>query len=66
MLCSTEYIQYCLINNEKLSLGIIKEIHRLLLDHLDHNRENFKNIQMLLLEQNETATPEQTPLMMYQ
>lgn len=62
-----EYIQYNLLNNEKLSLGVIKEIHRLLLDHLDFNRGNFKNISNAIVgAEFDTASPEQTPNLMYQ
>ncbi|MGL4955323.1 MAG: Fic family protein [Cetobacterium sp.] len=62
-----EYIQHNLLNNEKLSLGVIKEIHRLLLDHLDFNRGNFKNISNAIVgAEFDTASPEQTPNLMYQ
>ncbi|MGL4538110.1 MAG: Fic family protein [Cetobacterium sp.] len=62
-----EYIQHNLLNDEKLSLGLIKEIHRLLLDHLDFNRGNFKNISNAIVgAEFDTASPEQTPNLMYQ
>lgn len=62
-----EYIQHNLLNGEKLSLGVIKEIHRLLLDHLDFNRGNFKNISNAIVgAEFDTASPEQTPNLMYQ
>ena len=62
-----EYIQHNLLNGEKLSLGVIKEIHRLLLDHLDFNRGNFKNISNAIVGvEFDTASPEQTPNLMYQ
>ena len=62
-----EYIQHNLLNREKLSLGVIKEIHRLLLDHLDFNRGNFKNISNAIVgAEFDTASPEQTPNLMYQ
>lgn len=62
-----EYIQHNLLNREKLSLGVIKEIHRLLLDHLDFNRGNFKNISNAIVgAEFDTAGPEQTPNLMYQ
>lgn len=62
-----EYIQHNLLNDEKLSLGIIKEIHNLLLDHLDHNRGNFKNSSNAIVgAEFDTASPEQTPSLMYQ
>ncbi|MGL6099595.1 MAG: Fic family protein [Fusobacteriaceae bacterium] len=62
-----EYIQHKLLNDEKLSLGVIKEIHRLLLDHLDFNRGNFKNISNAIVgAEFDTASPEQTPNLMYQ
>lgn len=62
-----EYIQHNLLNGEKLSLGVIKEIHRLLLDHLDFNRGNFKNISNAIVgSEFDTASPEQTPNLMYQ
>lgn len=62
-----EYIQHNLLNREKLSLGVIKEIHRLLLDHLDFNRRNFKNISNAIVgAEFDTASPEQTPNLMYQ
>lgn len=62
-----EYIQHCLLNEEKLSIGIIKEIHRLLLDHLDYNRGNFKNISNAIIgAEFDTASPEQTPTLMFQ
>lgn len=62
-----EYIQHNLLNDEKLSLGVIKEIHRLLLDHLDFNRGNFKNISNAIVgAEFDTASPEQTPNLMYQ
>lgn len=63
-----EYIQYCLLNGEKLSIGIIEEIHRLLLDHLDHNnRGNFKNISNAIIgAEFDTVSPEQTPTLMFQ
>ena len=62
-----EYIQHNLLNSEKLSLEVIKEIHRLLLDHLDFNRGNFKNISNAIVgAEFDTASPEQTPNLMYQ
>lgn len=62
-----EYIQHNLLNREKLSLGVIKEIHRLLLDHLDFNRGNFKNISNAIVgAEFDTASPEQTPNLMHQ
>lgn len=62
-----EYIQHNLLNGEKLSLGVIKEIHKLLLDHLDFNRGNFKNISNAIVgAEFDTASPEQTPNLMYQ
>lgn len=62
-----EYIQHSLLNGEKLSLGVIKEIHKLLLDHLDFNRGNFKNISNAIVgAEFDTASPEQTPNLMYQ
>lgn len=62
-----EYIQHNLLSGEKLSLGVIKEIHRLLLDHLDFNRGNFKNISNAIVgAEFDTASPEQTPNLMYQ
>lgn len=62
-----EYIQHNLLNGEKLSLGVIKEIHRLLLDHLDFNRGNFKNISNAIVgAEFDTASPEQIPNLMYQ
>lgn len=62
-----EYIQHNLLNGEKLSLGVIKEIHKLLLDHLDFNRGNFKNISNAIVgAEFDTASPEKTPNLMYQ
>lgn len=62
-----EYIQHNLLNGEKLSLGVIKEIHKLLLDHLDFNRGNFKNISNAIVgAEFDTASLEQTPNLMYQ
>ncbi len=62
-----EYIQHNLLNSEKLSLGVIKEINKLLLDHLDFNRGNFKNISNAIVGVKfDTTGPEQTPNLMYQ
>lgn len=62
-----EYIQHNLLNSEKLSLGVIKEINKLLLDHLDFNRGNFKNISNAIVGiEFDTTSPEQTPNLMYQ
>lgn len=62
-----EYMIGCLDNDEPLSISVVKEINRELMDHLDHNRGNFKNLSNAIVGADfDTATPEQTPMLMYQ
>lgn len=62
-----EYMIGCLDNDEPLSLTVVKEIHKQLLDHLDHNRGNFKTLSNAIVgAEFDTTSPEQTPIKMYQ
>lgn len=54
-------------NNKQVSTCIVKEIHRELLNHLDHKKGNFKEDYNFILGASfDTATPEKTPSLMNQ
>ena len=56
-----------LINEETLTIDIIKEIHADLTDRLQYNRGQFKkNENMILGAEFQTASPAETPLLMAQ
>ncbi|MGL4980636.1 MAG: Fic family protein [Fusobacteriaceae bacterium] len=62
-----EYMISCLDNDDPLSITVIKEINNQLMDHLDHNRGNFKTLSNAIVGADfDTAPPEQTPILMYQ
>lgn len=62
-----EYIMEELKENKPLDLYIIKEINNKLMDHLNFNKGNFKTESNAIIGADfETATPSQTPTLMYQ
>ncbi|HFR3647059.1 TPA: Fic family protein [Streptococcus suis] len=54
-------------NGEELSLGLVKDIHALLMDRLQHDRGQFKSVQNAIIGATfKTASPEETPFLMQQ
>lgn len=54
-------------SKEKLSIHVVKEIHSLLLDRLQHDRGKFKKTQNAIVgAEFRTASPEETPMLMNQ
>ncbi|WP_201326643.1 Fic family protein [Streptococcus suis] len=54
-------------NGEELSLGLVKDIHALLMDRLQHDRGQFKSVQNAIIGATfKTALPEETPFLMQQ
>ncbi|WP_462351337.1 Fic family protein [Fusobacterium varium] len=62
-----DYILKCLDNGEKLDIGIVKEVNNNLMDHLNIDKGKFKtNSNAIKGADFETASPSQTPTLMYQ
>ncbi|HEM3576948.1 Fic family protein [Streptococcus suis] len=58
---------FALDNEEELSLGLVKDIHALLMDRLQHDRGQFKSVQNAIIGATfKTASPEETPFLMQQ
>ncbi|HEM3163795.1 TPA: Fic family protein [Streptococcus suis] len=58
---------FALDNGEELSLGLVKDIHALLMDRLQHDRGQFKSVQNAIIGATfKTASPEETPFLMQQ
>ncbi|NQN50820.1 Fic family protein [Streptococcus suis] len=58
---------FALNNGEELSLGLVKDIHALLMDRLQHDRGQFKSVQNAIIGATfKTASPEETPFLMQQ
>ncbi|HFR3766680.1 TPA: Fic family protein [Streptococcus suis] len=58
---------FALDNGEELSLGLVKDIHALLMDRLQHDRWQFKSVQNAIIGATfKTASPEETPFLMQQ
>lgn len=62
-----QYILNLYGHAEKLTVPMIKNMHSLLLDRLQHDRGNFKKNQNAIVgAEFKTASPEQTPMLMEQ
>lgn len=62
-----QYILNLYGHAEKLTVPMIKDMHSLLLDRLQHDRGNFKKNQNAIVgAEFKTASPEQTPMLMEQ
>lgn len=62
-----DYVFNCIEKEEELSLSVIKEIHRYLMDHLHEERGMFKTQSNGIVGADfETAIPQKTPELMYQ
>lgn len=62
-----DYLLQCLRNEVGFSLNSVREIHRLLLDRLHHERGVFKSIDNAIVgAEFQTASVEETPMLMQQ
>lgn len=62
-----QYIFSLYANSEKLTINVVKDIHSLLLDRLQHDRGKFKSNQNAIVgTEFRTASPEETPALMNQ
>lgn len=62
-----QYIFRLYANSEKLTVNVVKDIHSLLLDRLQHDRGKFKSNQNAIVgAEFRTASPEETPMLMNQ